>query len=63
MGATLVAVIDLILKRLGPGWTYVLLGGLCVLVTPLIYIVMKIGPRCREKRRLKMEKAAAMASN
>jgi hypothetical protein len=57
MGATLVAVIDLILKRLGPGWTYVLLGGLCFLVTPLPFIVRKIGPRYREKRRVKAEHA------
>ncbi|KAF9257443.1 MFS general substrate transporter [Marasmius fiardii PR-910] len=51
LGATLVAVIDLITRKLGPGWTYVLLGGICALLTPSIYVVIKIGPRCRAKRR------------
>ncbi|KAG7095375.1 hypothetical protein E1B28_006132 [Marasmius oreades] len=51
LGATLVAVIDLLTRKLSPGWTYVLLGGVCALLTPSIYVVMRIGPRCRAKRR------------
>lgn len=50
LGAALVSVIDIILRALGPGWTYVLLGGICLLVLPLLYLVMKIGPANRAKR-------------
>jgi hypothetical protein len=51
MGAVLVSVIDLIANALGPGWTFVLLGGLCAIFTPAVYLVIKIGPGCRAKRR------------
>ncbi|KAI0068154.1 MFS general substrate transporter [Artomyces pyxidatus] len=53
LGAGLVSVIDLILKALGTGWTYVLLGGLCVLVSPLIYVLIHWGPTWRERRRIR----------
>ncbi|KAJ7140907.1 MFS general substrate transporter [Mycena epipterygia] len=56
LSAVMVAVIELILTALGPGWTYVLLAGMCVVVSPLIYVVMRIGPSCRAKRRRKDEK-------
>lgn len=55
LSAVMVAVIQLILDALGPGWTYVLLAGMCVLVAPLIYVVMRIGPACRARRRRKRE--------
>ncbi|KAJ7502589.1 major facilitator superfamily domain-containing protein [Mycena galericulata] len=51
LSAIMVAVIQLILSALEPGWTYVLLAGMCVLVAPLIYVVMRIGPACRARRR------------
>ncbi|KAJ7162314.1 MFS general substrate transporter [Mycena filopes] len=51
LSAAMVACIQLILTPLGPGWTYTLLSGMCVLAVPLIYVVMRIGPRCRAKRR------------
>jgi len=51
MGAALVSVIDLITNALGPSWTFVLLGGVCAILTPLVFLVMKIGPGCRAKRR------------
>ena len=57
----MVSVIDLILRRLGMGWTYVLLGGVAVLCTPLVIIEMKMGPKWRERRRKQTEKAAANA--
>ena len=50
MGAALVAIIDIIINALGPGWTYVLLGGACAFFCPLLYVIIKIGPRCRAKR-------------
>jgi len=51
LGAALVAVINYILTALGAGWTYVLLGGVCVLVSPAVYVVVLIGPTYRLKRR------------
>ncbi|KZP22047.1 MFS general substrate transporter [Athelia psychrophila] len=51
LGAALVAVINIIDDALRPGWTYVLLGGVCVLSAPLLYVSMRIGPKCRAKRR------------
>ncbi|KAL0953542.1 hypothetical protein HGRIS_004764 [Hohenbuehelia grisea] len=51
LGAALVSVVDLILRALTPGWTYVLFGGVCVLAMPLIWVVRHIGPRCRARRR------------
>jgi len=50
MGAVAVSVIDLILNRLGPGFTYVLLNGIIVVSMPLLYLVMKLGPIYRRKR-------------
>lgn len=60
MGAALVSVIDLITNALGPGWTFVLLGGICAVLTPSVYLVMKIGPGCRAKR---LEKEASLANS
>ena len=50
LGAILVSVLDLIINGIGVGWTCVLLGGLAVLLLPLIYGAMIIGPRWRMKR-------------
>ncbi|KZS92540.1 MFS general substrate transporter [Sistotremastrum niveocremeum HHB9708] len=49
-GAALVAVEDLILDALGPGWTFVLFGVICLVFYPLSYLEMKSGSRFREKR-------------
>ncbi|KAI0697552.1 MFS general substrate transporter [Cytidiella melzeri] len=56
-GAACVSVIALIIQAIGIGWTYVLLSGLCVLVTPLMFIVMRMGPRWRAQRRAKQNAA------
>ncbi|KAJ6594680.1 MFS general substrate transporter [Mycena capillaripes] len=55
LSATMVAVIQLILTPLGAGWTYVILAGICVAASPLIYVVMHIGPGCRARRRRRSE--------
>ena len=44
------AVIDYIIRALGYGWTYVLLGGVAALTIPLFYLEMFMGPRWREHR-------------
>ncbi|KAF7981130.1 hypothetical protein HWV62_34867 [Athelia sp. TMB] len=51
LGAGLVAIINIITDALKPGWTYVLLGGVCALTTPMLFLSMHIGPKCRAKRR------------
>ncbi|THU81798.1 MFS general substrate transporter [Dendrothele bispora CBS 962.96] len=51
LGAVLVAVIDLILNALDPGWTYVMLGAVTLALTPIVWVVIRIGPWCRRKRR------------
>ncbi|KZS92543.1 MFS general substrate transporter [Sistotremastrum niveocremeum HHB9708] len=54
-GAALVAVEELILDALHPGWTFVLFGGICVLFYPLSYCEMRYGPRFRAARQRKAE--------
>ncbi|EIM79911.1 MFS general substrate transporter [Stereum hirsutum FP-91666 SS1] len=53
LGAAFVSVIDLILTALhGPGWTFVLIAGICLVVGgPVLAIEMKWGPIWRERRR------------
>lgn len=50
MGALLVSMIDLILDRLDAGWTFVLLGWICFVSLPLVWLAVCIGPRCRAGR-------------
>lgn len=51
MGAALVSVINLLTNALGVGWTFVLLGGICVLASPMIVVSVRRGPAWRERRR------------
>jgi hypothetical protein len=57
MGAGMVSVINPILVAFGTGWTYTLLGGICILASPLLYVELRCGPRWRERRRQKQEQA------
>ncbi|KIJ29364.1 hypothetical protein M422DRAFT_188640, partial [Sphaerobolus stellatus SS14] len=50
LGAVMVSVIDFILKALKPGWTYTLLGGICIAFLPLNWVLVKFGPRWRMNR-------------
>ncbi|KAL1760334.1 major facilitator superfamily domain-containing protein [Schizophyllum commune] len=50
LAAVMTAVIDYIIRALGYGWTYVLLGGVAALTIPLFYLEMFMGPRWREHR-------------
>ncbi|KAF8807811.1 MFS general substrate transporter [Phlegmacium glaucopus] len=62
LSAVLVSVIDLIMKGIGIGWTYVLLSGFSIFALPLVYGAIKIGPRCRIKRQhLREEEVGQMA--
>jgi hypothetical protein len=42
---------------MGFGWAYILLGGICLMLLPLMFLEMKIGPRFRQKRQKLEEKA------
>ncbi|KAF8265762.1 MFS general substrate transporter, partial [Lactarius quietus] len=57
MGAGMVTIINPIITAMGNGWAYVLLGGFCVLVAPLIWVEVRWGPIWRE-RRLRAEEQA-----
>ena len=60
MGAGMVSIINPMLDALGYGWTYTLLGGLCVLVSPLLFVEMRWAPEWRERRRLKVKRQAEL---
>jgi len=62
MGAGMVSVINPILVAIGEGWTYTLLGGLCMLVSPLLYVEIRWGPMWRERRRKELGKRHSSAS-
>ncbi|KDR85436.1 hypothetical protein GALMADRAFT_132132 [Galerina marginata CBS 339.88] len=59
LSAVVVSVIELIIKAIGVGWTYVLLSGMGVMSLPLVYLSIRIGPGYRAKRhRLREEELA-----
>ncbi|KAI0257007.1 MFS general substrate transporter [Lactifluus subvellereus] len=57
MGAGMVSIMNPMLVALGDGWTYTLLGGLCLVASPLVFVEVKWGPTWRERRRQKQESA------
>lgn len=50
LAAVLVSVIERMTHRLGYGWSYVLLAAVCLMLLPLMFVVMKVGPRWRRAR-------------
>ncbi|KAJ6511665.1 MFS general substrate transporter [Mycena vulgaris] len=56
LGAALVSAIAPLLDTLGAGFAYLLLGGICALMLPVVYVVIRVGPRCRA-RRIRMAEA------
>ncbi|EIW79693.1 MFS general substrate transporter [Coniophora puteana RWD-64-598 SS2] len=53
LGAASVSVIDLIIKAVGPGWTFVIYGFICLISLPMVWLAEYIGPKCRAKRHAK----------
>ncbi|CAK5263777.1 unnamed protein product [Mycena citricolor] len=51
LSAAMVAAIEPIINSMGIGWAYILLAGICAASAPLIYIVRKVGPQWRVRRR------------
>ncbi|KAL4881661.1 major facilitator superfamily domain-containing protein [Aspergillus karnatakaensis] len=56
LAAILVSFIDRATRRLGFGWTYVILGCICTLLLPVIFVEIKMGPKWRAKRAKSGEK-------
>jgi hypothetical protein len=42
--------------KLGLGWTYTLIGGVYVLLSPMLWLVVRWGPRWRRERAENEEK-------
>ncbi|WWC60193.1 uncharacterized protein I303_102758 [Kwoniella dejecticola CBS 10117] len=59
LGAVTTSTVQLIVNRMGAGWCFVLLGGICLLATPIPFILIKYGPRWRNMRRDRIEKKLA----
>lgn len=51
LGAVMVSIINIIINGIGVGWTYTLLGCLGTICIPLVFVAMRIGPKCRARRR------------
>ncbi|KAN0111587.1 MFS general substrate transporter [Russula decolorans] len=50
LGAGMVSIVKPILDALDDGWSYVVFGSLCVLVSPLLYVEIRWGPFWRQRR-------------
>ena len=53
MGAGAVAFVNPVLNAIGLGWTSVLVAGVWILISPVMLVILKYGPRWREQARLK----------
>ena len=53
LAAILVSIIDRQAAAWGDGWTYTFWGGICCLLLPLMWLVIKMGPVWRKKREAK----------
>ncbi|KAK0186398.1 MFS general substrate transporter [Armillaria mellea] len=51
LAAILISVQDKAISSIGYGWTYTILGVICALMLPLVFLEIKVGPICRERRR------------
>ncbi len=57
LGAGATAVILPMIDAMGMGWSYTLVGGIWVVFCPMLWVVIKCGPRWRKEKRAKSEKA------
>ncbi len=56
MGAGAVAIVIPMLDKIGIGWTSVVIAGAWAVFSPLIFLVIKFGPKWREEKRIREEK-------
>jgi hypothetical protein len=57
LGLTQQANIDAPVNRIGNGWTFTLMSGICIFFSPIMFIVMRFGPKWRQENALKLENA------
>ena len=58
MGAAGTAMIELIIDKMGVGWTYTFIGLVIMAASPCLWVVMKWGPGWREARFIRETKKA-----
>ncbi|KAL7931206.1 major facilitator superfamily domain-containing protein [Trichoderma chlorosporum] len=49
------AVIEPMIRAMGTGWAYTLIGSLLIALSPTLFIVIRYGPKWREERRVRLE--------
>ncbi|KAF9567134.1 MFS general substrate transporter [Agrocybe pediades] len=54
LSAVMVSILQPLINAIGTGWTFVFLGGLCLLSLPMAYLSIRFGPRIRAKRQSKV---------
>ena len=59
MGAAGTAVIIQMIDSMGRGWCFTLIAAIVFLTSPLLWLVMRYGPRWREERRVRLVKQKA----
>lgn len=58
MGAAGTAVIIQMIQGMGKGWCFTFIAAVVFFTSPLLWVVVKWGPRWREERRVRVEKHA-----
>lgn len=53
LAAIMISVIDRMTNAWGDGWTYTFWGGICMLLLPLMFLEMRMGPQWRKAREAK----------
>lgn len=56
MGAGSVAFVNPLLGAIGLGWTTVLVAAVWVAVSPVVWVIIRFGPRWREDKRVRDER-------
>ncbi|RDW69601.1 hypothetical protein BP6252_08621 [Coleophoma cylindrospora] len=57
IGAGGTGIIDIMIARMGRGWCFTFITLVCVVLSPMLLVSVKYGPKWREERRVRMEKA------
>lgn len=55
MGAGGTAIINIMIDRMGRGWCFTFIAAVVAATSPILWVLLKWGPKWREERRLKME--------
>jgi hypothetical protein len=53
------AVIEPMIRAMGAGWAYTLVGLVSISLSPMLYVVTRYGPRWREERSVRLAKEKA----